>query len=436
VPVSCDDGDACTTDGCDPVTGCGQTPVVCDDGLFCNGMESCDPAGGCVPGAAVDCNDGIACTTDACDETLDACTHAATGCAADITGAISYYRDGPGGIEPAARAVSDVTLSLTGTGSGVPDTVVSGVDGVYAFTGKPVNENYTVAPSRTGGFFGAVSSYDAALVARAVVGLETLTAHQSLAADSSGNGGVSSLDAAHIARMAAGLIGRLPAAVSVGSDWFVVPIADPAPNQTASGPNLPAGVNGTISYNPLAATATGQSFAAGLFGDVSANWVSVAPASLQASATQDALSASGALAATRLRGGRAAPTAGSLTIDRVSAVAGDIVEIAVLVKGADGAIAFDLDLGYDVAVLTPLAVSAGTAASRFTLTSNLGDAGHVRASLFSPEPLGSSGAILTVRFQVSSEAARSTILSLAGLADEGRVPLTAEGTTLRVKPRR
>ena len=31
-PISCDDGDACTKDSCDPATGCTAEPVVCDDG--------------------------------------------------------------------------------------------------------------------------------------------------------------------------------------------------------------------------------------------------------------------------------------------------------------------------------------------------------------------------------------------------------------------
>jgi len=36
-PVSCDDGDACTVDLCDAVTGCAQTPVVCPAGESCSG---------------------------------------------------------------------------------------------------------------------------------------------------------------------------------------------------------------------------------------------------------------------------------------------------------------------------------------------------------------------------------------------------------------
>jgi hypothetical protein len=46
--TSCDDNDACTTDGCDVATGgCTHTAVNCDDGNGCT-ADSCDPATGCV----------------------------------------------------------------------------------------------------------------------------------------------------------------------------------------------------------------------------------------------------------------------------------------------------------------------------------------------------------------------------------------------------
>ena len=44
----------------------------CDDGLFCNGEESC-VEGRCFFADAPSCDDGVACTTDLCDEELDAC---------------------------------------------------------------------------------------------------------------------------------------------------------------------------------------------------------------------------------------------------------------------------------------------------------------------------------------------------------------------------
>jgi hypothetical protein len=50
----------------------------CDDGLVCNGMETCDPAFGCRAGTPMDCDDGLTCTADSCDEVSGACVNAGT----------------------------------------------------------------------------------------------------------------------------------------------------------------------------------------------------------------------------------------------------------------------------------------------------------------------------------------------------------------------
>ena len=94
-PLDCDDGVACTADLCDAIAGC-QNPDTCvggeacnlgsglcepkscsgspecDDGLYCNGVETC-VVDVCAPGTAVVCDDGVGCTFDVCDEGLDAC---------------------------------------------------------------------------------------------------------------------------------------------------------------------------------------------------------------------------------------------------------------------------------------------------------------------------------------------------------------------------
>jgi len=64
--VSCDDGNVCTIDSCNPVLGCANDPVDCDDGNVCT-INSCDPDSGCA-NDPVDCDDGDACTIDSCDQ--------------------------------------------------------------------------------------------------------------------------------------------------------------------------------------------------------------------------------------------------------------------------------------------------------------------------------------------------------------------------------
>jgi endonuclease/exonuclease/phosphatase family metal-dependent hydrolase len=77
-PLNCDDGNRCTEDLCnDELDICEHIPsdLPCDDGLFCNGAETCNVIFGCQAGVAPDCSDGVDCTVDACDEAADACAH-------------------------------------------------------------------------------------------------------------------------------------------------------------------------------------------------------------------------------------------------------------------------------------------------------------------------------------------------------------------------
>lgn len=70
-PVNCNDGVACTQDSCNEGTdSCDESPndAACDDGLFCNGSETCHVTLGCKVGTPPDSDDGIACTLDTCDE--------------------------------------------------------------------------------------------------------------------------------------------------------------------------------------------------------------------------------------------------------------------------------------------------------------------------------------------------------------------------------
>lgn len=77
--VDCDDRDACTMDSCNPATGCVHTPITCDDGNVCNGIEACNPHSGCSSETPLDCTDQNACTTDSCDPATG-CIHTALNC--------------------------------------------------------------------------------------------------------------------------------------------------------------------------------------------------------------------------------------------------------------------------------------------------------------------------------------------------------------------
>ncbi len=77
--VMCDDGVSCTLDSCvESVQACAHVPdgTACDNSIFCDGVETCDPVLGCVAGIPVTCDDGLVCTTDSCNEVTDTCDHA------------------------------------------------------------------------------------------------------------------------------------------------------------------------------------------------------------------------------------------------------------------------------------------------------------------------------------------------------------------------
>jgi len=65
-----------STDGPACGTGC-VTTAECDDGLACNGPETCVD-GACRPGLPVNCDDGVSCTVDACTEPSGACMNVAS----------------------------------------------------------------------------------------------------------------------------------------------------------------------------------------------------------------------------------------------------------------------------------------------------------------------------------------------------------------------
>ena len=76
-PVVCDDGDPCTDDVCDPATGDCLSPPG-PDGTPCEDFDACTQTDQCVSGVCagtdpVVCNDGDPCTADACNPVSGAC---------------------------------------------------------------------------------------------------------------------------------------------------------------------------------------------------------------------------------------------------------------------------------------------------------------------------------------------------------------------------
>jgi len=71
----CDDEDVCTDDACDPESGCVNVfnTAPCSDDDACTEFDVCSE-GVCIPGDEPNCNDGNICTIDGCDE-VAGCFH-------------------------------------------------------------------------------------------------------------------------------------------------------------------------------------------------------------------------------------------------------------------------------------------------------------------------------------------------------------------------
>jgi len=68
-----DDGNRCTSDRCHRILGCVHEPdnSGCDDGIFCNGIETCTPTGACMTVSS--CPPVAGCLVGSCDEEHDRC---------------------------------------------------------------------------------------------------------------------------------------------------------------------------------------------------------------------------------------------------------------------------------------------------------------------------------------------------------------------------
>jgi len=77
-PINCNDNVNCTDDACNEASNtCDHIPnnANCDDGVYCNGLEICDASNDCLAGTPVTCLDDLLfCTGDEiCDVGIDSC---------------------------------------------------------------------------------------------------------------------------------------------------------------------------------------------------------------------------------------------------------------------------------------------------------------------------------------------------------------------------
>jgi hypothetical protein len=272
-----------------------------------------------------------------------------------IAGTVTYGNSRLPG--PATRYVPGVLINATGSPF-VSDT--TGSLGTYSLTGFG-SGSYTITPSKTGGVNGAITSFDAALVARNAVGATVFDAAQQTSADVSGDGTVSSFDAAEVARYAVSL-------------------------------NTVIGSSGTWKFNPPSITHgsitsgfAGEDYSALLMGDVSGNWGDPSPFRPAA------------------RGIQGPEAATSIAAPHLVTPADNEVLIPVAVQGAANKeiISYEFDLSYDPAVIQPQANPvdlAGTVSSRLSVVANSETPGLLKVAVYGPAPLSGNGVLMNLKF--------------------------------------
>ena len=416
----------------------------CSDWNVCNGYESCDGNGACGAGIGDACDDQNMCTDDACDA-RSGCSHASNAaacsdgdaCTADDTcsagvcasgaascavgGTVLYYRDSAGA-EPSAKPVPNVGIDRTDDSAADATT-----DGAGAYSLGALRGDVTVrtlpkfGSPRASDHNGAVTSYDAALIARSAVGLIEFTAGQRMAGDVTGNGEITAYDAAHVAQFAVEIIDHFPVAAADGSDWKFL--------RCDGYPSCGEAIYG---HAPLDGPAT-DDFHAILYGDVSGNWVgnpllggvgAVQGPEQEAAARDRTSAAKPGDVVPRLRRSGAARL--SLAGWPASAQPGKRYRVTVSIQNADGILGLDLELLYDRAELSILDVEPIGLAAMYSFSGN-DVGGRYTGALYGTTALRGSGEILALTFETRTRAAHPP-LRIRAQANEGEIPVSVRGT--------
>ena len=125
--------DQCHVAGaCDSASGCSNpaAPVgtSCDDSNACTVVDACDASGSCQPGTQLNCDDGIACTIDGCDPN-GGCTHDASQCIDEVCGTVIEQANGV--LSPSSGA--SVTVACNSPNNVIKGTAAA-ADGSYCVT--------------------------------------------------------------------------------------------------------------------------------------------------------------------------------------------------------------------------------------------------------------------------------------------------------------
>jgi hypothetical protein len=407
----------------------------------CSPLDQCHDSGTCNTGSGVcsnpiksdgsACNDGNVCTNDACSG--GTCVPTSTSGACGATGSVFYYRDNASpGTEPTTKPVPSVDIDSNNDAAAESTTDVNGAYSIGNLSG-----HVQLAPlakygsPRASDHNGAISSLDASLISRTVVGSASMSPDQRLAGDVTGNGTISGLDASEVARFAVGLVDHFDVGTATGSDWkFLRCDAYAYPGNPGCGAAL-------YDYNPITGPVSGQNFYAVLYGEVTGNWQ---PAGAFAAAATTRVSSSleeqVAVKADRIaaekfrlnppvqivRNAGEAPAALTLTGSNAPLKAGETRQYTINLSNADGILALDLAFRYDPAQITVVGVSATGIGSALNVAHGDLNGSHL-VSAYGVLPLSGSGSVLTVTIQAVKTVGARLPMTITGTANERKIPL-------------
>ncbi|MDM7924579.1 MAG: FG-GAP-like repeat-containing protein [bacterium] len=258
---------------------------------------------------------------------------------------------------PSGRPIPRTVLRLTGAVS-ASDTTDE--NGGYRFDPVPSGgENLVLKPERNAGEDvrdTVITAYDAALVLRALVGLDTMGTARRKGADADRDDTLSVLDASLIARHAVGLTDP---GVSHAGEWLFTPDSLSVPFIT----------------EPL----TGRDFAGQVIGDVSGNWGAL-PGPMKSGA-----------------GMAAAPS-------RIGAAASEgTVEIPLTVEANSGLLAADVWFRLEGSGLTFEGVETTELTEGRQTEWHGPSGGPWKIALYGPRPVNGAGVFLKLRFRCSDD---------------------------------
>ncbi|MFN8444594.1 MAG: cohesin domain-containing protein [Caldilineaceae bacterium] len=261
-----------------------------------------------------------------------------------ISGVISYALN--------SSLMTGVTVTVAGSKN---YSATSDAQGQY-YIGINQSGSYTVTPSKQGDQRG-ISAYDAALILRCVLQLQSCAA---AAADSSNDGQVTGYDAAFIAQY---LLGTANPASQVGQ-WRFSPA-----NRV---------------YANFTSTVTSQNYAAYLVGDVSGNWL---PGGVQLQAAEEDV--------VNLEVGH-----GALNDDQTS-----LTTLRLSNQGGTELFAYQMQVSYDPATMEFIdLVTEGSLSADWTVSSRVQQPGKLLVVAYGATSVNGSGDLLHLKFRYTADA--------------------------------